>query len=120
MNEEITIRQTAMEGSSQISNGQQGITGRALSGAERKPMVSWAALLEEAVRKPGHIHDAYSQFHNYSLGNQLLALFQCLERGIQPGPLATYSKWKELGRFVKKGSKALTQLSQLGQSREGK
>jgi len=36
----------------------------------------WAALLDEAVKKPGYIHEAYSRFHNYSLGNQLLALFQ--------------------------------------------
>jgi antirestriction protein ArdC len=71
-------------------------------------MVSWAALLDEAVRKPGFIHEAYSRFHNYSLGNQLLALFQCFERGIQPGPLATFPKWKELGRYVKRGEKALT------------
>ncbi len=71
-------------------------------------MVSWAALLDEAVRKPGYIHQAYSRFHNYSLGNQLLALFQCFERSIQPGPLATFPKWKELGRYVKKGEKALT------------
>jgi len=73
-----------------------------------KPTVSWAALLNEAVTKPGFIHEAYSRFHNYSLGNQLLALFQCLARGIQPGPLATFPRWKELGRFVKKGEKALT------------
>ena len=71
-------------------------------------MISWAALLDEAVKKPGFIHEAYSRFHNYSLGNQLLALFQCFERGIQPGPLATWPKWKELGRYVKKGEKALT------------
>jgi hypothetical protein len=50
-------------------------------------MVSWAALLEEAVKKSSFIHEAYSRFHNYSLGNQLLALFQCFERGIQPGHL---------------------------------
>ena len=72
-----------------------------------KPMVSWAALLNEAVTKPGFIHEAYSRFHNYSLGNQLLALFQCVARGIQPGPLGTFPKWKELGRNVKKGEKAL-------------
>ena len=35
-------------------------------------------------------------------------MFQCFERGIQPGPLATFPKWKELGRHVKKGEKALT------------
>ena len=59
---------------------------------ERKPLISWAALLDEAVKKPGFIHEAYSRFHNYSFGNQLLALFQCFERGIQPGPLATWPK----------------------------
>ena len=30
------------------------------------------------------------------------------ERGIQPGPLATFPKWKGLGPHVKKGEKALT------------
>ncbi len=62
----------------QTENGSadpQGFTGGARYGAERKPMVSWAALLNEAVKKPGFIHDAYRRFHNYSLGNQLLALF---------------------------------------------
>lgn len=72
-----------------------------------KAIVSWAALLNEAVSKPGYIHEAYSRFHNYSLGNQLLALFQCIERGLQPGPLATFPKWMELGRNVRKGEKAL-------------
>jgi antirestriction protein ArdC len=73
-----------------------------------KALVSWAALLDQAVTRPGFIHEAYSRFHNYSLGNQLLALLQCHQRGIQPGPLATFPKWKELGRYVKKGEKALT------------
>jgi antirestriction protein ArdC len=91
-----------VEGSLQVR------TGEATTGADRKPMVSWAALLDEAVKKPGFIHEAYSRFHNYSLGNQLLAFFQCFRRGIQPGALATFPKWKELGRFVKKGQKALT------------
>src|SRR5208337_2002165 len=91
-----------VEGSFQVR------TGEATTGADRKPMVSWAALLDEALKKPGFIHEAYSRFHNYSLGNQLLALFQCFARGIQPGPLATFPKWKELGRYVKKGEKALT------------
>jgi hypothetical protein len=64
-----------VEGSLQVR------TGDAPTGAERKPMVSWAALLDEAVKKSGFIHEAYSRFHNYSLGNQLLALFQCFTRG---------------------------------------
>jgi len=111
MTEEIKISQTAEETTSMANASRQASTGGARYGAERKerrPMVPWAALLDEAVKKPGFIHEAYTRFHNYSLGNQLLALFQCFERGIQPGPLATFPKWKELGRYVKKGSKAIT------------
>jgi hypothetical protein len=109
MIEQNQIRQTENQ-----SAGPQGHTGSARYGAEReertdkKPMVSWAALLHEAVTKPGFIHQAYSRFHQYSLGNQLLALFQCAERGITPAPLASFMKWKQLGRRVKKGERALT------------
>jgi antirestriction protein ArdC len=69
---------------------------------------SFADLLRSAVTEPGIISSAYRQFHNYSIGNQLLAWSQCLARGIQPGPLATYPKWKELGRQVRRGEKAIT------------
>jgi hypothetical protein len=67
----------------------------------------WSALLVEAVNKPGLIMKAYSNFHNYSLGNQVLALVQCQMRGLQPGPINTFPKWKELGRSVKRGERAL-------------
>ena len=70
-------------------------------------VASFADLLDSAVREPGIISAAYRQFHNYSFGNQLLALTQCLARGIQPGPMATFPRWKELGRHVKRGEKAL-------------
>lgn len=69
---------------------------------------SWADLLKEAITRPGIIHEGYSRFWNYSFGNQLLALMQCRERGIEPGPLASFNRWKELGRHVKKGEKAIT------------
>ena len=68
----------------------------------------WSRLLSEAVSKPGLLLAAYSAFHNYSIGNQVLALVQCKERNIQPGPLATFPGWKEKNRFVRKGEKALT------------
>ncbi len=42
------------------------------------------------------------------MGNMLLAMFQCHERGIAPGPMATYPRWRELGRHVRKGEKAIT------------
>ncbi len=67
----------------------------------------WSALLVEAVNKPGLIMKAYSNFHSYSLGNQLLALVQCQMRGLQPGPINTFPKWQELGRHVKRGERAL-------------
>lgn len=69
---------------------------------------NFSQLLEQALTEPGQIHSAYNAFHGYSLGNRLLSLVQCTERGIQPGPLATFQQWKERGRYVRKGEKALT------------
>ncbi|HEY8165126.1 MAG TPA: ArdC-like ssDNA-binding domain-containing protein [Gemmatimonadaceae bacterium] len=54
------------------------------------------------------ILEAYTRFHGYSLGNRIAALFQCMARGIQPGPIATFPRWIELDRHVKRGEKALT------------
>lgn len=69
--------------------------------------VQWTALLGEAVTRPGMILEAYSRFHGYSIGNQVAALSQCLARNIEPGPLASFTKWKELARSVKSGEKAI-------------
>jgi hypothetical protein len=68
----------------------------------------WSALLVEAVNKPGLIMEAYSQFHNYSIGNQILALVQCQLRGLEPGPINTFPGWQALRRTVKRGERALT------------
>ena len=65
-------------------------------------------LLLQAVTEPGTISKAYSAFHDYSFGNQLLAWAQCQQRGITPGPLGTFMHWKGLNRFVSRGEKALT------------
>jgi len=67
----------------------------------------WSALLVEAVNKPGLIMQAYSAFHQYSVGNQLLALVQCHMRGLEPGPINTFPGWQALGRNVKRGERAL-------------
>src|SRR4030095_14773673 len=69
---------------------------------------TFAQLLEHAVNEPGVLSSAYRQFYGYSLGNQLLALSQCLARRIQPGPIATFQRWKDLGRYVRRGEKAIT------------
>jgi N-terminal domain of anti-restriction factor ArdC len=108
MPEAITIRQSEVEGNGAGPVDGRGLTGSARSRAERKAPISWAALLNEAVTKPGYIHEAYSRFHSYSAANQLWALLQCLQRSIAPGPIATLPRWNELGRRVKPGSKALT------------
>jgi N-terminal domain of anti-restriction factor ArdC len=68
----------------------------------------WTELLDMAVKQTGVLMKAYSAFHGYSLGNQILALLQCQMRGIEPGPINTYPGWQQLGRQVKKGEKALT------------
>src|SRR5881296_2833925 len=74
---------------------------------ERQTDIQFRQLLEEAVSKPGTLMKAYSMFWNYSLGNQILALIQANNRGIQLGPIASFNRWKELGRHVKRGEKAI-------------
>jgi antirestriction protein ArdC len=68
----------------------------------------WGRLLLDAVQKPGTISTAYRRFWNYSVGNQLLALFECYQRHLEPGPINTLLRWNELGRHVKRGEKGIT------------
>jgi antirestriction protein ArdC len=72
-----------------------------------KQTAPFAQLLADAVNIEGILSKCYSTFHGYSIGNQMLAWSQCLSRDIPLGPIATYKKWAELGRNVKKGSKAI-------------
>src|SRR5438874_10019950 len=78
-----------------------------LQPTERHEEIQFRQLLEEAVTKPGTLMRAYSLFWNYSLGNQILALIQANHRGIALGPIASFNRWKELGRHVKRGEKAI-------------
>jgi len=68
----------------------------------------WSQILIDAVNKPGVISTAYKAFWNYSTGNQLLAMFECLVRKIEPGPIHTYRGWMKLNRQVRKGERAIT------------
>ena len=77
--------------------------------AKQSPDIpTWSALLVEAVNKPGLIMKAYTNFHCYSVSNQMLAIWQCSLRAIPLGPLNTYPGWQALGRHVKRGERALT------------
>lgn len=69
---------------------------------------SFESLLIKAVNEPGQLSQAFRAFHRFSFGNQLLAWAQCLERGIAFGPISTFVGWKNLGRHVLKGQKALS------------
>ncbi|RMA56436.1 hypothetical protein C8C96_4853 [Acidovorax sp. 100] len=67
----------------------------------------WMELLETILTKPGLLGDYYSAFHNYSVGNQIIAVLQLLERGVPIGPIASFNAWKKKGRSVMKGQKAI-------------
>lgn len=74
---------------------------------EKKMRPDWQKLFDSILEQPGIIGDYYSLFHNYSLGNQALAIDQMIERGIPIGPIASFNAWKRMGRKVKKGEKAI-------------
>src|ERR1017187_8188836 len=89
---------------SRAARAQQAIAGR---GRNDPPPCKKRRHEPVIASQPGVIHEAYSRFWNYSLGNQILALMQCRARVIEPGPLASFNRWKELGRHVRKGQRAL-------------
>src|SRR5881394_2642132 len=82
--------------------------------------LTFGLALQRAVTMPGSIMEAYSAFHNYSIGNQILALIQCQLRGIQPGPIRTFKGWQERNRFVKRGERALTLCMPITYKRKSK
>jgi len=79
----------------------------------------WNVLLQQALSVPGTLSKAYSVFHHYSLGNAILASIQLAERGMPLTPIASFNRWKELGRQVKKGEKALSLIMPVTMKRKG-
>lgn len=67
-----------------------------------KVEIDWTAVLNEALNVPGALGDTYNRFYHYSFLNQLLVFSQTMKLE----PIATYNRWLELGRQVRKGSKA--------------
>lgn len=64
--------------------------------------VDLAKILEVALTAPGSLGSTYSRFYTYSFLNQMMLL----EQGVPIEPVATFNRWKELGRQVVKGAKA--------------
>ena len=74
---------------------------------EKSNRANWGKLFSDALLCPGKVSEAYSVFHDYSLGNAILAAMQLTVKGLPLSPIASFNKWKQLGRCVKKGEKAI-------------
>ncbi len=67
----------------------------------RNEQLDWQGLIQEALTAPGNLAGVYDRFHDYSLANMLLFRMQ----GIRE-PVASFSRWKSLGRHVVRGARA--------------
>jgi antirestriction protein ArdC len=61
----------------------------------------WSRLMQEALTMPGRLSGVYNRFYVYSFNNQILLWMQGVTE-----PVATFKRWQEMNRRVKKGSKA--------------
>lgn len=61
----------------------------------------WQQLLHQALTAPGNLGNTYSRFHDYSFTNEMLFFMQGIHE-----PVASYSRWRSLGRQVMRGAKA--------------
>jgi antirestriction protein ArdC len=77
--------------------------------------IDWRATLAEALNAPGSLGTTYTRFYNYSFLNQIRLMMQGTCE-----PVATYNGWVELGRQVRKGSKAKVVLAPIIVSRDAK
>lgn len=64
--------------------------------------LDWQRLIETATTMPGSVGSTYRRFYNYSTLNVVYLMMQ----GLEPEPIATYNRWKALGRQVVRGAKA--------------
>jgi antirestriction protein ArdC len=77
--------------------------------------IDWRATLTEALNAPGSLGNTYTRFYSYSFLNQIRLMMQGTHE-----PVATYNRWTELGRQVRKGSKAKVVLAPVMVSRDAK
>lgn len=66
----------------------------------------WAELLGDLVNGEALSDPAFSLFHQYSLGNQMWAMWQMRAGGHPVQPVGTLKFWNKQGRRVIKGQKA--------------
>ena len=82
--------------------------GQQAGGGQAHELGDMRTILQAALTQPGVMNQAYRAFHNYSIGNQMLAALQMFAKGLQLAPIASFNAWREKGRFVKKGEKAIS------------
>lgn len=63
--------------------------------------IDWQGMIDTALTAPGSLSSSYNRFHEYSFNNQILLYMQ----GVRE-PVATYNRWKSIGRQVLRGSRA--------------
>lgn len=63
-------------------------------------------LVESFLTVEGDLGNTYNRFHRYSIRNLAFLAMQ----GCPPEPVATFNRWKELGRQVQRGEKAFSIL----------
>lgn len=68
---------------------------------EANNKLNWQQLIDEALTAPGHLGSVYNRFHEYSLTNMFLFMIQGVHE-----PVASFSRWKSLGRHVIRGARA--------------
>lgn len=69
--------------------------------AGERQKIEWHRLLDEALTAPGSLTGVYDRFHDYSITNMLLFRMQGIHE-----PVASFSRWKALGRHVVRGARA--------------
>jgi hypothetical protein len=77
--------------------------------------IDWRATLTEALNAPGSVGTTYTRFYNYSFLNQIRLMMQGTRE-----PVATYNRWIELGRQVRKGSEAKVVFAPIMVGRDAK
>ncbi len=75
---------------------------------ETHQTANFERLLVQAITEPGIINKAYRAFHNFSIGNQMLAAQQLMDRGLKLSPIASFQAWREKGRNVQRGQSAIS------------
>jgi hypothetical protein len=63
----------------------------------------YETIVRQALTEPGKVAEAYFAFHEFSMGNQWLAIMQFG----RAEPIHTFPGWKAIDRHVKKGARAI-------------